>query len=79
MQQQLIGAQTYALRLQCQVPTTLVFVQPTQERVDLLMPLALDVRLTSPAWATSTLVDHLGRHPSVPPSPGWPRSMRSAT
>src|SRR5712692_10032093 len=41
LKQQSIGSPTHALRLERQVPTALVFVQPTQEEVDLIMSLSL--------------------------------------
>src|SRR5262249_8751771 len=59
-----IGAPTHALRFKRQVPATLVFIQPTQEQVHLIMPLALDMGCTPAAGSALALVNHLGWHPA---------------
>src|SRR5438046_3021525 len=65
LHQQPIGPPTRALRFERQVPATLVFVQPTQEQIYLIMSLALRMGFTPAAPPALTGMDRLGWHRSV--------------
>jgi hypothetical protein len=62
LHQQPIGTPTHALRLQCQIPATLVFVEPTQEQIHLVMALAFRMSLTPPAWPARAGMNHQRWH-----------------